>query len=239
MNILVINWRDIKHPRAGGAEVRLHHVYEPMAARGHRVILITCRFPDCDEYEDVNGIEVHRYGSDHSFASTVFFSLRSWVKEFHADIVVEDFNKLPFCTPLISPVPVMVQMHHLWLGSIFREAPFPTAFTVWFGEQFLRPFYRKHPFCVVSESTKRELRGYGIPDKSIEIIYNGVDLEFYHQPFAKCEGKPYLFWLGRIQKYKGVLDCCESFKQIASDFPDLNLKIAGSGPFLPELKKWI
>ncbi len=239
MNILVINWRDIKHPRAGGAEVRLHHVYEPMVARGHRVVLITSQFSGCESNEVINGLEVHRVGSDRSFAAIVFFSLRSWVKKFNIDIVVEDFNKLPFLTPLISPVPVLIQMHHLWLASIFKETAFPAAFTVWLGEQLIRPFYRRKQFCVVSESTKSELATYGVPKDRIEIVYNGVDLEFYHPPLARCEGKPYLFWLGRIQKYKGVLDCCESFRLIADEYPDLSLKIAGNGPYRAELEKWI
>jgi len=240
MNILVINWRDIKHPRAGGAEVRLHHVYEPMVARGHSVTLITSRFDGCETNETINGIEVHRFGSDLTFVSHVFFKLRKWVKQFKSDIVVEDFNKLPFLTPLISPVPVMVQMHHLWLGSIFKEESLPAATVVWLGEQLLRPFYRKQTFCVVSESTKRELnQTYGVPESSIDIIYNGVDLEGFHLPEEKYDGEPFLFWLGRVQKYKGILDCCEAFQKIAHKYPKLTLKVGGKGPFLPKLEQWI
>ncbi len=240
MNILVINWRDIKHPRAGGAEVRLHHVYEPMVARGHNVTLITSCFDGCAKHENINGIEVHRFGSDLTFAPSVFFKLRKWVKQFNADIVVEDFNKLPFLTSLVSPVPVMVQMHHLWLGSIFNEESLPAATVVWLGEQFLRIFYRKQKFCVVSESTKSELHEtYGIPEPSIDIIYNGVDLEGYYPPEKTYEGEPFLFWLGRVQKYKGILDCCEAFQKIAHKYPTLKVKVGGKGPFLPKLEQWI
>jgi len=37
MKILILNWRDIKNPRAGGAEVLTHELAKGWVAAGHEV----------------------------------------------------------------------------------------------------------------------------------------------------------------------------------------------------------
>ena len=68
MKILISNWRDIKHPRAGGAEMRLHKIYAPLTEAGHEVILYSCAFKGCEREEIVDGIKIYRLGSDLTFA---------------------------------------------------------------------------------------------------------------------------------------------------------------------------
>jgi len=238
MNILVLNWRDIKHPRAGGAEVRLHRVYEPIVKAGHKVFLITSRFEGAEETEILNGIEVHRLGNDVTFAPLCFWHLPGWIKQFSIDVVVEDFNKLPLLLPWRTHRPLLIQMHHLWKGSIFHETSFITALIVWLSEQTLRFVYKRETFCVVSDSTKKELHSMGIPLSRISIIHNGVDLAFY-QPPQNPGREASLLWLGRIQKYKGIMDACLAFQKIAGKFPDLTLKIAGNGPSKNAVQAWV
>lgn len=237
MKILVLNWRDIKHPRAGGAEVRLHKVYEPLVAQGHAVRLISTRFDGSEEHEYINGVEVVRIGNDTNFWLLCALYLPAWEKEFNADVVVEDFNKLPFFSPWRSRKPLLIQMHHLWMGSIFKEASLPLATFVWLAEQTLRFVYRKCRFSIVSDSSKRELLTMGPRDEQVAIVYNGCDLSFYAP--KDTERKPVLLWLGRIQKYKGILDTLKAFKQIVEKHPEYVLKIAGKGPFSDEAKLWV
>ena len=40
-NILLVNWRDIAHPEAGGAEVHAHEIFRRLAGMGHRVSFLT------------------------------------------------------------------------------------------------------------------------------------------------------------------------------------------------------
>ena len=58
MRILIINWRDAKHPRAGGADFRLQNVYAPLLEKGHEVILYSCAFKNCSKNAIINGIRV-------------------------------------------------------------------------------------------------------------------------------------------------------------------------------------
>ena len=240
MKILVLNWRDLRHPRAGGAEVHLHEIFSRLVRAGNEVVLFSCGWEGCAPRENVGGIDVRRFGDDRSYVFICMKNLRRWVRETGADVVVEDFNKLPYFAPLLSPVPVLVQMHHLWRWSIFREASFPVAFAVWCAEQTVRLVYRRARFCVVSPSTEGELAAMGIPRGRIDVIYNGVDRGFY-APGPECPAEPteppFVLWLGRLQRYKGVLDALESLALLKTTFPELRLKIAGSGPFRAEAEK--
>ena len=247
MKILIFNWRDIKHPRSGGAEVHLHGIFEPIAAAGNSVFVVSAGFVGGLARENVNGLEIIRVGNEATYPLEVWKNLKKWEKEFSPDIIYEDFNKLPLFMPILTKRPRLIQMHHLWLGSIFREASLPAAVIVWLGEQMLRFFYRKERFAIVGDSAKKELKSYGIKDEQISVIHNGADCEFYvPAPDQNAEkNEKYLLYIGRLQKYKGVLDICEAFEKLCSKFSEiaavsnLKLKIAGSGPFRPNLEKWI
>ncbi len=45
MRILILNWRDVRSPRAGGAELLTHEVARRLVAPGHEVTWFTSR-PD-------------------------------------------------------------------------------------------------------------------------------------------------------------------------------------------------
>jgi glycosyltransferase involved in cell wall biosynthesis len=241
MNILILNWRDILHPRAGGAEVRLHEIYERLALKGHTIHLVSSLFENALVDQEYKGIFIHRLGNDFNFNWLVAFKLKKWIKKWNIDVVVEDFNKLPFWTPWLTSKPILIQMHHLWKTSIFKEASFPLASFIWIHEQFLRWTYKKSHFCVVSESTKSELISYGIKDSQIEIIYNGVDLDFYSPSQNPDENSNSLqiLWLSRIQKYKGIFDALLAFQKFQKSHPDAQFLIAGSGPFKPQVEEFI
>jgi len=151
--------------------------------------------------------------------------------------VVEDLNKLPFYSPLVYKGPLVIQMHHLWRSSIFRETNFPMAFFIWISEEMIRFVYRKCRFSVVSESTQKELIAMGMPETNARVIHNGTDLKAY-VPGAQ-EREPFILWISRLQKYKGPTDAVEVLEKLRPDFPELKLVIVGSGPFKEKLAAFI
>lgn len=237
MKILILNWRDIRHPRAGGAEMRLHQIYAPLTQQGHEVVLYSCAFPGCKKQESLDGIEVYRLGNDLSFAPLCTLNLKRWVKRHHSDIVVEELNKLPFYSPLVYKGPLMVQMAHLWRKSIFKEALFPIAFVVWFFEQTIGWFYKKCWFSVYSTCTQDDLRAFGVPENHNRLIYCGSDLSSYVP--GTVEREPFIVWISRLQQYKGPTDAVEVLEKLLPDFPELKLVIIGSGPFRQKLEGFI
>lgn len=237
MKILVVNYRDRLHPAAGGAEKHLHRIFKRIVAMGHQVVLLTTMFGGAQKREVVDGIQVVRSGGDLLFQLTVARTVKKLDREFHFDVVYEDLNKLPLFTPKLLKKPVLVQMHHLWRGSIFAEAVFPVALGVWAFERAIPLFYKKQPFVVVSPSTKKELVEIGVPENRVDIVYNGSDP--VEAPCAPSPEKPYFLWLSRVHRYKGIWVALKAFEIFSKKVPNVNLVVAGSGPLLPKLPAWL
>jgi len=66
MNILIYNWRDIKNPDAGGAEVFTHEIFKRIAKRRHNVTWFTSSFPNCEKEEIIDGIKIIRCGGKYT-----------------------------------------------------------------------------------------------------------------------------------------------------------------------------
>lgn len=239
MKILILNWRDLRHPRAGGAEVRLFEVYSRLVKRGHHVRLHCSGFEGGKNFERVQGLEVLRHGGDSVFQLQSMWKLSSWIKDYEPDIVVEDFNKLPFLSPILHSKPKLIQVHHLWKKSIFREGSFLVSLMVYLMEKSLSLFYKNQKFCSVSESTTVELADFGINKSWVTTIYNGFQWDWFAQNqenFNKPQVKPYFLWLGRLQKYKGIDDAVDAFQIFAEENSEFDLYIAGSGPDSSRIK---
>ena len=241
------------HPAAGGAEKHLHRIFSKIVEMGHEVVLFTTMFPGAKKREVVDGILVIRNGGDLLFQLTVALNLKKLDREFNFDVVVEDLNKLPVFAHWFVRKPLLVQMHHLWRGSIFSEAFFPIAFMVWFFERIVPFFYRTQPFVVVSPSTQKELAEIGVDESRISVIYNGSEMPSVTAPLAisaadSCENAtssstsaraPYFIWLSRVHRYKGIWTALEAFEIFSQKHPEVQLKIVGGGPLLKKLPAWI
>jgi glycosyltransferase involved in cell wall biosynthesis len=229
MKIFALNYRDRTHPMAGGAEVHFHKIFGRLTELGHSVMLFTTSYGNATEHEFIDGIEVIRCGSDAFFQLNVFRKVPKLIKKFEPDFIYEDLNKLPLFSPWITKVPKLIQIHHLWKFSIFRETFFPIAFAVWLGERIIPFVYKNCFFAAVSPSSKKELCELGISAEKISVIYNGTEAEYLEAEKVR-EKSLYFLWLGRFRKYKGVWVAFEAFKVFANKHPDVKLVFAGSGP---------
>jgi glycosyltransferase involved in cell wall biosynthesis len=234
-SILFVNWRDIKNPDAGGAEVHLHEIARRIAAKGHEVSVLASMYPGAAAEEEIDGVRVMRRGGKFTFNFHVPGALHSLLRRKHFDIVVDDINKIPFYTPLYVKTPLLALAHHLFAKTIFLETAFPLALYVYAGEALISPVYRRTRFVVVSRSTRDELVGRGIPESNIDIVYNAVD----HTRFRPLDGTkpvvPVVGYVGRIKRYKKVDCLLEAMKIVLGRVPESRLVLAGSGDYLPAL----
>jgi glycosyltransferase involved in cell wall biosynthesis len=238
LNILILNYRDLAHPKAGGAEVHLHEIFGRIAAIGHKVFLLTTGFDGAEKEDLRDGIHIHRMGRDWNFNILCTLRLHYFIKKWKIDIIVEDLNKLPFYTPLLSRTPSVIQFHHLWGKSIYHETNFITASYVWLQENIIPYFYKQKLLISVSPSTSEELIKLGMHPARISLIYNGYNSKLYH-PGSSKRSPPYALWLGRLRRYKGPDIAIEAFKRFCLIHKDFELKIAGSGPMLTELEEMV
>ncbi len=236
MNILVINWQDIKHPLGGGAEVHLHEIFRRIVARGHSVTLFCSIFGDAPREETIDGIRILRSGGRHLFNFRVPMRYRMEFRHTGFDVVVDDMNKIPFFTPWFVREPLVGMVLHLFRESIFREAFLPIALYVYLTERLALWAYRKVPMAVISKSTEEELAKFGFPHTHLRNVRIAVDLERYKELAIPKSPVPLIGYLGRIKKYKSVDHLLKAFTIIRSQVKDAKLMIVGDGDGLPELR---
>jgi glycosyltransferase involved in cell wall biosynthesis len=230
VNILVANWQDCRNPRAGGAETHLFELFSRIAGRGHRVRLVCSGFAGAPPVETVDGIEVHRHGGRHSFALVGWRAIRDAVRRFAPDVVVDDINKLPLFTPLLTQRPVYAIVPHLFGITAFEEASWPLAAAVVSAERMIPTVYRHAWFHAISDSTRDDLITRGIPGERIGVVYPGVDTRRFTPDPATPRGTPPRFvYIGRLKRYKGVEYLIQALAIARRGRPDLSVDIAGSG----------
>ncbi len=238
LRILVINWRDIENPEAGGAEVHLHEIFRRIVGMGHKVTLLSSKFPGSLPHKIVDGIEIIRTGNRLFFNFFVPTKTRAMISAENYDIVIDDINKIPFYTPLYVRRPILAIVHHLFASSIFLEASLPVGAYVYASERLIPLVYRKTRFVVVSESTRSELVKMGLPASNLTVIHNAVDhTRYLPSPSAKSP-IPLIAYVGRIKKYKRIEHLLEACREVFDTIQDARLVIAGSGDHLDALKRF-
>lgn len=230
MNLLVVNWQDLRNPHAGGAEIHLFELCRRLADRGHRIRLVCSGFPGGGAVEMVDGVEVHRSGGRHTFTLTAPWAIRRAIRAERPDVVIDDVNKLPLCVPLFTDRPVYAVVPHLFGTTAFQEAPWPMAAMVWGFERFIPACYRHAWFHAISESTRDDLVARGIPRERIAVVHPGVDAVHYAPLAAPARhDPPRLVYLGRLKRYKGIEYLLRALALALVEAPALTLDVAGTG----------
>jgi len=233
VRILLVNWQDRENPQAGGAEIHLHEIFGRLAANGHTVRLLCGGWPACPPRAELDGIDVFRVGTRHTFPFLAHRYYRAHLDAW-ADVLVEDINKVPLYTPRWRAKHTVALVPHLFGSTAFQELAAPLASAVWLAERPLGSAYRHVPFEAISESTADDLAERGIPRASVEVIYPGVDTVAYTPDASRRAVTPVFSYLGRLKKYKGVHHVIRAFAGIGVS--DATLEIAGAGDYRPELE---
>lgn len=230
MKILVVNWQDSRNPHAGGAEIHLFELFSRLARRGHDVRLVCSGFAGGPAVETVDGIDVHRFGGRHTFALHGWRAIARSARTFAPDVVVDDINKLPLFTPLLTRRPVYAIVPHLFGSTAFEEASWPLAAAVYLAERAIPRCYRGAWFHAISDSTRDDLVARGIPRDRIAVVYPGVDTRrFAPDPAVSRSVPPRFVYIGRLKRYKGVEFLIQALAIARRERPDLSVDIAGTG----------
>jgi O-antigen/teichoic acid export membrane protein len=163
LRILAYNWRDLAHPRAGGAEVYLQSVAREWVRFGHEVTIFCAAVDDRPARELADGVEIIRRGGH---IGVYRQARRYWQREGDGryDLVVDCVNTRPFlCPRFVGNVPIVAVVHQV-AREIWRyETPWPISVL---GRYLLEPAwlrtYRDVPVVTVSESSRESLTDYGL-----------------------------------------------------------------------------
>ncbi|MBW3629423.1 MAG: glycosyltransferase family 4 protein [Gemmatimonadetes bacterium] len=237
MRILLLNWQDRLNPLAGGAETHLHEIFGRLARRGHSVTLLASGWDDAPRQAELDGIQVHRCGSRYTFSTAAPRYYRRHLSRLEFDVVVEALNKVPLFSPLWARPLVVLLVHHLFGRTAFQEAPLPIAALTWLLERPLARVYGSVLVQAISTSTADDLVERGLRRRAIEVIYPGVDLDFFvPDEDVPRYGDPTFLYLGRLKRYKGVELVLEAVRRLAREGTAARLIVAGRGEWEPELR---
>ena len=225
--ILVLNWRDPKHPQAGGAEAYLYEIARRWVAQGHSVEWLTASFPGAARTELLDGIKITRVGDRFSVYFRVPLEyLRSCRDRF--DVILDAENGVPFFSPLYSLKPKLCLIFHVHVDVFRKHLPWPVSEVfVWLETWLVPRLYRGAKFVAISEDTRRAMREARLTDRPVGMVYSGVDSALV--PGTRAE-IPTVLYLGRLMPYKRVDLLIAAFAEVRERVPDAVLCIAGSGP---------
>nr|MBI5455836.1 glycosyltransferase family 4 protein [Candidatus Levybacteria bacterium] len=236
MNILILNWRDPKNPKSGGAEiVTLEHA-KAWVKKGHSVTWFTSNFKGGKNQEIINNINIVRRGNFLTvFAFAPLFYLFS-KNEF--DVVVDEIHGLPFFTPLFVRQPKIAFIHEVADEIWDFMYPFPLNKIGKVIEPIVLLPYRNTKFMTVSDSTKTALIKIGIKVNKISVINNGIK-ERPLNYLPKKENVPTFIFVSRVVKMKGIEEVIRAFFYILREIKDARLWIVGDGEkkYVEELKE--
>jgi glycosyltransferase involved in cell wall biosynthesis len=234
MRILWLAHRDPLNPKAGGAERTIYEVCARIVERGHKVILLTGGWQGCEPVENLQGIEIHRFGKN----LAPHLALPLFLLKYHFDLVVNDLgHAVPWVSSTVLNKHNVVFFHHLHARSLLGQVKPATAKLITAMEKCYFILYHDTFFVTESATSKSDLLGLGIKERKIIMIPPGVDQNLFH-PAAKSR-YPSLVYFGGMRRYKRPEEVLYLAKRLLHKIERLKLVIIGAGPEEKNLKKLV
>lgn len=227
ITILALSWRDIKAPKAGGAEVHTHEMLSRADKNKYRIIHFSPLAGNLPEKEEIDGVTYMRGGN----VITVIFKAMHYYKKNRKDIdfVIDQCNTHRFFTPFwVAKEKRIFYIHQLTKEIWDYSAKFPISKIGELTEEWMLRLNRKDAVITVSESTKEELIERGYQPEKIKIIHNGVSFKPWSEDkWCEKEPSPAFIYAGRYSPYKGIDVAVQAFAKLKKEYPNAKLWILG------------
>ena len=229
--LVILNWRDLTHPDAGGAEMVCERLARSFVARGCDVVLLTAAVRGERRRERIGGYMVIRRGG----RFTVYAWALLWLVFHRKQItgVIDSQNGIPFFSPLaVRPrTPVLMLLHHIHqeqFGLYF--SPSMAAVGRWLERYGSRFVYRDRSIVAVSPSTRaRARRTLGLKG-DIVVIPPGTDavVSTLSSTRPRSEHQS-IVCVGRLVAHKRTSSIIEAIPPLLDEYPHLEVHLVGDG----------
>jgi glycosyltransferase involved in cell wall biosynthesis len=233
--VVVLNWRDRRHPAAGGAELYCERVAGELAGRGRSVVLVTSRPAGTAARERLDGYSIRRLGSWWS----VYPLALLWLLRHRSSIggVVDSQNGIPFFSPLVvrPRTPVVLLVHHVHQDRFGRALhPLAARLARWLEGPASRRVYRRRAVVVLSASARTQVRRRLRFDGAISVVPTGADTLGLS---SERSAVPRVVVVGRLAAHKRLDSLVDAMAEVQRRLPDAELHLVGEGPMRRELER--
>ncbi len=230
--LVLTNWRDGRHPDAGGAEEVCEQLARCLSNREWEVVLLTSAVGGQAPTETKDGFRIIRKGS----RFTVYPWTLLWILRNRRSVraVIDSQNGIPFFTPLVvgKRTPVLLLLHHVHRRLFIHYfSPFTARIGRWLESTGTRMVYGDRAVIAVSPSTRKgarrdfKLRGeiFVVPPgcKAVGTEPPGTRLRCRHERIV---------WVGRLVPQKRIGMILDAMPGLLAEFPRLDLHLIGDGP---------
>ena len=183
MNILFV--LENYYPHIGGVEVLFKNLAEGLVRSGNNITVVTHLINGTKKFEIINGVKIYRVPC---FDSRYLFTFKSILLVIKlakkADIIQTTTFNGAFPAWLASKITKkksVITIHEVWVNK-WKELTDMNRFSAFIHNCLEKLIYliRFDKYIAVSKSTRNQLRGIGIPDKKISVVYNGVDYDLWN-----------------------------------------------------------
>jgi glycosyltransferase involved in cell wall biosynthesis len=234
LRILWFNWRDLKNPDAGGAEVFTHEVMIRLARMGHSITLFCPLFRNALEREKIDGIDIVRSGG----IFTVYIKAKDFYKKYkdNYDIIIDEINGKPFLSPrVLKDKPILVLFHQLIHEIWYYETQFPLNYLCYYYlEHKWLSAYKDTTTVTISKSSERDLKKLGF--NRVHIVPVGISAKPLEKLQPK-ESEPTIAFIGRLKRHKLPDHALRAFVLLKKELPNAKMWVIGDGNMRNDLEK--
>lgn len=237
--ILIINWRSLKDPLSGGAEVAtMEHAKRWVNRHNAQVIWLSPKYDKKINRETVDGVHFEYIGMPLtrsipqlliSFPLFYFLVFWTYARKYkgNIDVVIDEVHGIPYLTPLYVKEKIIVYIHEV-AGEIWDLMyPFPINKIGHFLEKLVFMPYKKKIF-VASQAAAKDLPSVGIPSSVVRSLDYGIVAPIIKE-IPKKNKQLTIVYLNRLVKMKGPERAIDIFKNIHQNDPKAILIFIGKG----------
>lgn len=224
-HVVITNYDSIQNPYyAGGGAISMHEIGKRLAER-YIVTIVSGAYPGSKDIL-IDGINYHFIGlhtGPRAGQVSYIASLPFYIARLNADCILENFLP-PHSTNMLE---LYTKIPVIGITTILNASSFSKKYHVPF--ELIESFgIKKYSHIIaLTESLKQKILTIH-PLCNVSVIPSGISDHLFSIPTSE---KPYLAFLGRIDRYqKGLEEMITAWEMIAPHWKRMNLKIAGDGP---------
>ena len=244
MKILVLSHE--YPPIGGGGGQVVQDVCTHLAARGHRIYVLTAHYGDLPEREENGNLVIDRVRSCRnqpyraSFKTMACYIIKSiWhglgvIRREKPDLIQAHFavpaGASAYVLSKLSGIPYIITAHG---GDVPGGAPQKTDKWFRYVLPLTRPFWKKASGIIsVSEQTRRFAQQHYPVD--IQVIPNGIDIGQYQPGAFQPDRPPRIIYIGRFSPEKNAIAVPQVLSKLAG--LDWQCVMLGDGPQMDAVK---